>query len=69
MQSFDIIHDSHETFSYLTREEVSVAFRERDSSPNPTDDHFDFSLWAKAVKKQMVESLQRRNKGNIGTKR
>lgn len=69
MQSFDVIQDRQEAISLSSIQATLVVFRENESSLNPTDDQFDFSLWAQAVKKQMVESLQRRNKGNIGTKR
>lgn len=68
MTFFDILNKNPETLAFLSTQGGLNLFREAEESLDPTDEHFDFSLWAKAVKKQMVQSLERRNKSKIGTK-
>lgn len=69
MKPFDIINSHEPTLALASVQGTVCMFRETEESLDPTDDQFDFSLWSKAVKKQMVEALERRNKSKVGTKR
>ncbi|MGK7944905.1 MAG: hypothetical protein AB4058_10600 [Microcystaceae cyanobacterium] len=69
MKPLNIVNNSEEALVLATAQGSTVhLFRETEDTLDPTKDQFDFSLWAKAVKKQMVDSLQRRNQDNVGTR-
>ncbi|MGK7930204.1 MAG: hypothetical protein AB4041_02065 [Microcystaceae cyanobacterium] len=68
MKPFDIVNTNEPALVLATTQGSIHLFRETEDSLDPTNEQFDFSLWAKAVKKQMVDSLERRNKSNVGTK-
>ncbi len=68
MQYFNILPENDSRFSLIPKQESLPLLTDKRVSLTPTDDHFDFTLWARAVRKQMVESLQRRQQNHIGTK-
>jgi hypothetical protein len=70
MKPFDIVNTNEQALALATPQGSTInLFRETEEFLDPTNDQFDFSLWAREVKKQMVDSLQRRNKSKVGTKR
>ncbi|HHP7243286.1 MAG TPA: hypothetical protein ACFE0H_01225 [Elainellaceae cyanobacterium] len=41
---------------------ISRRLQSSEASPFPSDENFDFSLWSRLVKEQMVSTLQKRQR-------